>query len=185
MPKEKKIKPTVRKKKSGGVTPKTPQTGTRQSTLKLPSKPKRGKVILGGLSRPKGLSKAKKGIDKTLDSYAKKTSSGLKELPKSAPAAEGPRAKTLSVASIYSHGRSPKGVVKKKPVIKASTKITKVKPKTNTQKLKESTELLNKVKTNQKGQKAFLKAKNKDAKKEEKAGRKLVKVNKKINRRTN
>ena len=128
MPKEKKIKPTVRKKKSGGVTPKTPQTGTRQSTLKLPSKPKRGKVILGGLSRPKGLSKAKKGIDKTLDSYAKKTSSGHKELPKSAPAAEGPRAKISSVASWNSHGRSPKGVVKKKPVIKASTKITK--PKT-------------------------------------------------------
>ena len=125
MPKEKKIKPTVRKKKSGGVTPKTPQTGTRQSTLKLPSKPKRGKVILGGLSRPKGLSKAKKGIDKTLDSYAKKTSSGHKEQSTSAPLPEPRRAKTLSVVW---DKKKPRGVVKKKPVIKASTKITK--PKT-------------------------------------------------------
>jgi len=81
---------------------------------------------------------------------------------------------------------TPKGVerIETYPYPKASTKITKVKPKTNTQKLKERTELLNKIKTNQKGQKAFLEAKNEDAKKEKKAGRKLVRVNKKINRST-
>ena len=173
MPKEKKIKPTVRKKKSGGVTPKTPQTGTRQSTLKLPSKPKRGKVILGGLARPKGLQEqARKESGKTDRAEKKNKMSAVRaDLKRKIP---------KGVTKVTS-----RGVVKKKPVIKASTKITKVKPKTNTQKLKESTELLNKVKTNQKGQKAFLKAKNKDSKKEEKAGRKLVKVNKKINRRTN
>jgi hypothetical protein len=170
MPKEK-IKPTVRKKKSGGVTPKTPQTGTRQSTLKLPSKPKRGKVILGGLARPKGLpDKKAKGTNAYRSEEKKKTSSVTSDFKR----------KPKGVTKVTS-----KGVVKNKPVIKASTKITKVKPKTNTQKLKESTELLNKVKTGQKIQKAFNRAKNKDAKKEEKAGRKLVKVNKKINRRTN
>ena len=174
MPKEKKIKPTVRKKKSGGVTPKTPQTGTRQSTLKLPSKPKRGKVILGGLSRPKGLSKAKKGIDKTLDSYAKKTSSGHKEQSTSAPLPEPRRAKTLSVVW---DKKKPRGVVKKKPVIKASTKITKVVPKTNVQKAAEKKNKLKSLKTKNK-------VKAKIALKEKVAGRKVKRLDKRIKRNT-
>ena len=116
MPKEKKIKPTVRKKKSGGVTPKTPQTGTRQSTLKLPSKPKRGKVILGGFN-PKGLQEqARKESGKTDRAEKKNKMSAVKaDLKRKIP---------KGVTKVTS-----KGVVKSnKPVIKASTKTTK--PKT-------------------------------------------------------
>ena len=113
MPKEK-IKPTVRKKKSGGVTPKTPQTGTRQSTLKLPSKPKRGKVILGGFN-PKGFPDKKE---------SGKTDRAEKKNKMSAVRADLKRKIPKGVTKVTS-----KGVVKSnKPVIKASTKITK--PKT-------------------------------------------------------
>ena len=112
MPKEK-IKPTVRKKKSGGVTPKTPQTGTRQSTLKLPSKPKRGKVILGGFN-PKGFPDKKE---------SGKTDRAEKKNKMSAVRADLKRKIPKGVTKVAS-----KGVVKNKPVIKASTKITK--PKT-------------------------------------------------------
>ena len=116
MPKEKKIKPTVRKKKSGGVTPKTPQTGTRQSTLKLPSKPKRGKVILGGLARPKGLQEQAR-------KESVKTDRAEKKNKMSAVRADLKRKIPKGVTKVTS-----KGVVKSnKPVIKASTKITKPK----------------------------------------------------------
>ena len=116
--------------------------------------------------------KAKKSIDKQLDSYAKKTSGPGQS--KSAPLPQPRRAKTLSVVQ---NKKKPRGVVKNKPVIKASTKVKKVVPKTNVQKAAEKKNQLKSLKTKNK-------VKTKVAKKELKAGKKIKRLDKRIKRNT-
>ena len=118
------------------------------------------------------LNKAKKGINKKLNNYAKKTSGPGQS--KSAPLPEPRRAKTLSVVR---NKKKPRGVVKNKPVIKASTKVKKVVPKTNVQKAAEKKNQLKSLKTKNK-------VKAKIALKEKVAGKKIKRLNKRIKRNT-
>jgi len=114
------------------------------------------------------LNKAKKGIDKQLDSYAKKTSANKMSAVKKDLKRKIPKGVTKVTS---------RGVVKKKPVIKASTKITKVVPKTNVQKAAEKKKQLKSLKTKNK-------VKTKVAKKEYIAGRKVKRLDKRIKRNT-
>ena len=114
------------------------------------------------------LNKAKKGIDKQLDSYAKKTTTNKMSAVKKDLKRKIPKGVTKVTS---------RGVVKKKPVIKASTKITKVVPKTNVQKATEKKNQLKSLKTKNK-------VKTKVAKKEFKAGRKVKRLDKRIKRNT-
>ena len=114
------------------------------------------------------LNKAKKGIDKQLDSYAKKTSANKMSAVKKDLKRKIPKGVTKVTS---------RGVVKKKPVIKASTKITKVVPKTNVQKAAEKKKQLKSLKTKHK-------VKTKVAKKEYIAGRKVKRLDKRIKRNT-
>ena len=114
--------------------------------------------------------KAKKSIDKQLDSYAKKTSANKNKM--SAVKKDLKRKIPKGVTKVTS-----RGVVKKKPVIKASTKITKVVPKTNVQKAAEKKNQLKSLKTKNK-------VKTKVAKKELKAGKKIKRLDKRIKRNT-
>ena len=70
-----------------------------------------------------------------------------------------------------------KGVIKPKPT-KNTTPVRKVKPKTNTQKLREAKKTLQSVKTNRKTEKKVLKS-------ERVAGSKLSRINNKIRKQTN
>ena len=118
------------------------------------------------------LNEAKKSIDKRLDSYAKKMSGPGQS--KSAPLPEPRRAKTQSVVQ---NKKKPRGVVKNKPVIKASTKVKKVVPKTNVQKAAEKKNQLKSLKTKNK-------VKAKIALKEKVAGKKIKRLDKRIKRNT-
>ena len=116
------------------------------------------------------LNKAKKGIDDRLDSYAKKNNAEKKNM--SAVKKDLKRKIPKGVTKVTS-----RGVVKKKPVIKASTKITKVVPKTNVQKAAEKKNKLKSLKTKNK-------VKAKIALKEKVAGRKVKRLDKRIKRNT-